>query len=215
MKKKLTPVNPEFKALLQLKKIEPQHLLSLSKKRETQFRKLITQILADSTGEDRDAFLEKISGLLDRDTIWEYNQCRITKAIQQHIHLYNCMPSKVVIAQATGLSRQTVHKHLQTFSAAQNPHTDMFPVMTQQVLTKLIDKAMEGDVAAAKVYLQSANKEAVTTTNDIVIKNQNNYIQINRTVLNQQAIQQLNAEQLQQIEEILIKAGIKALPSPE
>lgn len=212
MKKKTPPATEQFNALMKLPKIEPHHLLVLPPRQQILFRKLLAEKLAATKGEERDAFLQKISALLEPDKIWEYNQCRITKAIQEHIHLYACMPSKSSIAEATGLSRQTVYNHLRNFSPTNNPHASMFPVMRQQILTRLIDIAMLGDVAAAKAYLLATDKETQTGTTDIVIKNQNNYIQINGTVLSQDALQHLKPGQLQQIERIIKKAGIKSLP---
>lgn len=41
------------------------------------------------------------------------------------------------------------------------------------------------------------------------MKNQNNYIQINNTTLNQQVLQQLSTEQLNNIEDILKTIDVK------
>jgi hypothetical protein len=215
MKKKLPPVNDEFEALLQLDKIEPNHLVILNPQQQIEFRELLSEKLAATTGEERDAFIQKIIAIIEPDKIWYNNHERITKAIQEYIRAYSAMPSKVALAQATGLSRQTIHKHLRNLTIAPEltHYTDMFTLMTPHVITKILEKALSGDMNAAKLYMQAANKETGSITPDVVINHQNNYIQINGTVLSQQAIQQLKPELLQQLEEIITKAGIKSLPS--
>jgi len=60
------------------------------------------------------------------------------------------------------------------------------------------------NTGAAKLYFQVignlSNNEA---SNNTLIQNQNNFIQINGTVLSQEKIKQLNHDQLLQIENIL------------
>jgi len=209
MKKKTPRTNPQFKALLMLEKIEPADLQTLSPEQQVLFRKLLSEKLAATTDDERDAFIEKIIAIIEPDKIWYNNHERITKAIQDYIRLYSAMPGKVALARATGLSRQTIHKHLRNLGAAPEVthYTDMFDLMTPHVITKVLEKALSGDMAAAKLYLKAAGRETRSTTTDVVINHQNNYIQINGTVLSQQALQQLKPELLQQLEEI-IKKGL-------
>ena len=59
---------------------------------------------------------------------------------------------------------------------------------------------------AARLYFEMAgitNKQQANT----VINEQNNYIQINNTKLSQQNLEQLSAEQLNQIENIIRNKG--------
>ena len=124
------------------------------------------------------------------------------------------MPTKNQIAQDTGLSRQTVHKHLNGY--VDNPffveQQKQFKFMADRILAKVIKMAGQGDMKAARLYFDvMGNLSNGQPPNNTTIKNQNNYIQINGTVLSQETIKHLNPEQLNTIESIL-KA---ALPKPE
>jgi hypothetical protein len=56
---------------------------------------------------------------------------------------------------------------------------------------------------AAKLYLNKMGLNIEPVPQNTLIKNPNNYIQINGTVLRQEAIQRLSVEQLNAIEAIL------------
>ena len=84
--------------------------------------------------------------------------------------------------------------------------------MTTKVLAKVFQFAVNGDTAAAKLYFNVMgfmnNGQALNNT---LIQNQNNYIQINGTVLSQETVKHLKPEQLNIIETILKTAN----PQPE
>jgi len=206
----LTPAT-EFDNLLLLDKIEQQHIKALPPEKQVQFRKLLSDKLAALTGEERDAFLEKIAAIADPDNVWEYNHSRITQYITQHIRQFSAMPTKATIAEVTGLSRQTVHKHVQGLAnqPSNTLQNELYGVMKHALLNKILLCAMEGDMSAAKLYLQTMKEENTRTTKDITIHKQSNYLQINGTVLNQQTIQQLRPEQLQQIEKVIKRSLAK------
>ena len=70
-------------------------------------------------------------------------------------------------------------------------------------MARVFDFAVNGDVGAAKLYLSAMgclNGQAQAGT---FIQNQNNFIQINGTVLSQETVKQLSPEQLSSIENIL------------
>jgi hypothetical protein len=59
---------------------------------------------------------------------------------------------------------------------------------------------MDGDMKAANLFLNAIGQTGKANTN---IQNQNNYIQINGTVLSQETIKHLKPDQLNLIESIL------------
>jgi hypothetical protein len=63
---------------------------------------------------------------------------------------------------------------------------------------------------AAKLYFDMVGG-AGKTSNSTSIQNQNNYIQINGTVLNQETIKKLKPEQLNLIEEILKSSQVSVI----
>ncbi len=72
------------------------------------------------------------------------------------------------------------------------------------LLAKVFQFAVNGDTGAAKLYLTAMgclnNVQPPASTS---IQNQNNFIQINNTILSQETIEQLNVDQLNAIECIL------------
>jgi hypothetical protein len=84
--------------------------------------------------------------------------------------------------------------------------------MTLKVLAKVFQFAVNGDTGAAKLYFNVMGcLNNGQSTNGTLIQNQNNYIQINGTVLSQETIKNLNPEQLYTIESI----WKTVLPNPE
>ncbi|MCS3733809.1 hypothetical protein [Mucilaginibacter dorajii] len=144
-----------------------------------------------------------------KNDIWERNHMQISNAIANHMRKHGVMPSKNDIAQETGISRQTVAKHIKEYKehpefAAQ---MEQFKFMGHKILANVFKHASDGDMRAAKLYFDmvgAANKQPAAT----VITAQNNYIQINNTILSQENLKSLTAAQLQQIENIITnKAG--------
>jgi len=80
--------------------------------------------------------------------------------------------------------------------------------MSSKVLAKVFKFAINGDMRAAKLYLSAMGMYNEPAPKNTLIQNQNNYIQINGTVLSQEAIKHLSDEQLNTIEAILKAALI-------
>ena len=115
------------------------------------------------------------------------------------------MPTKTEIAIKTELSRQTIHKHLKEYTSHPQylQQVEQFRFMTSKVLAKVFQFAVNGDIGAAKLYFNVMGNLNGQPSNNILIQNQNNFIQINGTILSQETIKNLNPEQLNTIETIL------------
>ena len=149
-----------------------------------------------------------------KNQIWENNHLQITISISKQIEETGKMPTKNQIAEDSGLSRQTVYKHLSGYAEhpLYNEQIKQFKFMSDRVLAKVIKLAAQGDVKAARLYFDvMGNLNRFPTPKNTLIQTQNNNIQINGTVLSQETIKYLNPEQLNMIEGIL-KA---ALPQPK
>ncbi|MDB5281302.1 MAG: hypothetical protein JWO06_377 [Bacteroidota bacterium] len=200
------PVAPNnFDHLFELEKIEKHHVANLSPQQKAAFNALVQQKLAVLKDKERDDFIEKIRPIIDNRTLWEYNHDKITEAIAHYIEDFGAMPAKAEISRTTGLSLKTIRQHLSSYK--QNPayqeQEEAFGLMAPKVLSIVMKKALKGDMQAAKLFLHIQSTQ--TDTNEVVIQNQNNNIQINNTVISQQILQQLKPEQLQQIEQIIQK----------
>lgn len=213
---KFTEKRNKVEWLFSLKKVTFSELDTLNKNEREQVFELLQEKINSLKGVEKENFIEQFIEIWDTSTknqLWEYNQNKITYAISTLIQEYGRMPSKTEIADLTQLSRQTVYKHLKEY--ANHPQylsqIEQFRFMTLKVLASVFQLAVNGDTGAAKLYFNVTgfmnNGQA---PNNTLIQNQNNYIQINGTVLSQETVKHLNPEQLNIIETILKTA----LPQP-
>jgi len=214
---KLTESEVKINKIASLKQITPNDLKSLTKSEVRKLFDLLNERINSSMGVERDQLFEKIEAIQNvemKNQLWEYNHLRITAAISNLMYDKGIMPSATDISGETGLSRQTIHKHLKEY--VNHPlfleQIEQFRFMGSRVLIKIYQFAMEGDMRAMKLYFNIIgglnNRQA---TNNTFIQNQNNYIYINGILFDQEAVKYLNPEQLNTIETIL-KA---ALPQSE
>ena len=214
---KFTESEAKINKILSLEQITRSALEPLSKPEQDRLFAVLTEQLNNSKGIERDKICKKIELFAPEETknqLWEYNHNQITWAISTLMQDCGRMPTKREIATKTELSRQTVHKHLKEY--ASNPlyiqEIEQFRFMTSKVLAKVFKFAVNGDMGAAKLYFNvMGNLNNGQTSNNTLIQTQNNYIQINGTVLSQDNIKRLNPEQLEQMEAIIKTA----IPQPE
>lgn len=215
--RKFTKMEAEIKKLLTLEQITPSDLEQFSQNEEAHLMKVLSDMVNKMKGTERDKFLKKIEQITPdtaKNQLWESNHMQITWAISGLMQEYGRMPTQTELANKTELSRQTIHKHLKEF--ATHPlyleQIEQFRFMTSKVLANVFQYAVNGDMGAAKLYFKVMgfiNSEQ--PQNGTLVQNQNNYIQINGTVLSQETLKHLNPEQLNVIETML-KA---AIPQPE
>ena len=196
----------EFDRLLQLEKIEHSHLAALSPEEKTAFMdKLyskLTKLAEYERDEELDALVKKSLPLLDNEFIWEHNHAKIMKATKAYTRVNGRVPNITYLASTCGLNRKTVNEHLKALhsnetSADQNGAIN---IMSNDIMGTVIKAALKGDLKAAKLYLETTKAFKPTPA---MVNTQNNFVQINKTVINQQVIQQLKPEQLQLIEQII------------
>lgn len=206
---KLTETDKKIKRLLSKPLILKSEVNKLLNKEEKQvFSQILLKKMNEVKGAERDKFLLQLDDILPTETrneLWENNHYEITVAISKLIEDYGKMPTKNQIAKETGLSRQTIHKHLNAYHEhpLYEEQIKQFKFMADRVLAKVIKLAVvgEGNIKAARLYFEIIG--GLNNQNNTSIKTQNNFIQINGTVLSQETIKQLNPEQLNTIENIL------------
>lgn len=214
---KFTDTEAKINNVLSLEQITVKDLEQFSETEKIRLYGIIAKKWNELKGVENDMFYKKIEPILHETTKnehWESNHNHIIWAISTLMQEYGRMPSKTEIATKTELSRQTVHKHLKEYM--NHPQylgqIEQFKFMASKVLARVFQFAVNGDIGAAKLYFNVIgfmnNQQAQNST---LIQNQNNYIQINGTVLSQETIKHLNPEQLNTIETILKTA----LPQPE
>ncbi|MBK7798504.1 MAG: hypothetical protein KA251_02540 [Saprospiraceae bacterium] len=206
---KFTKTEAKINKILSLKQITPSDLKTLNKAEELRLREILTETFNKFKGTERDNFYKKIELIIPDTTknqLWEINHNKITAAISNLMQEYGRMPSKQEIATKTDLSRQTIHKHLKEYTNHPQylEQIEQFRFMTSKVLAKVFQFAVNGDIGAAKLYFNFMGfMKNGQTPNNTLIQNQNNYIQINGTVLSQETLNLLNSEQLEHIEKAM------------
>ena len=204
---KLTNTENKFNELLKKNKLETAHLDGvLTDNESNEFLAHTLKTLYSLKHQQHDDFFLKIEGVIPADLknqLWEANHNRIMWAIPILIRDYGRMPSKNEISEKSGLSRQTIHKHLAEFS--NHPlyleQVEKFRIMRTKVMATVLRLALNGDVKAAKLFLTFTDNSATKGN----INTQNNYLQINQIKITQENIFQLPPEQLSQIEAILMQ----------
>lgn len=211
---KFTDTEAKINKVLSLEQITVKDLEPFSETERIRLFEIITKKFNELKGVESDKFYKKVEPIIHETTknqLWEYNHNQITWAISTLMQEYGRMPTKTEIATKTELSRQTVHKHLKEY--VNHPQylgqIEQFKFMTSKVLAKVFQFAVNGDIGAAKLYFNVMGfMNNQPAPNNTLIQNQNNYIQINGTVLSQETIKHLNPEQLNTIETILKTAEL-------
>lgn len=197
-------------ALFEKETISMDDLKSLTKDERAVFNRRLTELANTLKGKELDYYHNQISELISDDTkndIWELNHIKIVRAMRKYMSEYNRMPAKHEIAEATGLSRITIYKHLKEYRSHNlfTERKEQFKLMEEDLLAGLYKKALEGDTAAARLYCEMAGL-VNTVPAKHVIANQHNYIQVNNIKISQEEVQKLSPEKRKQIETI-IKRG--------
>ena len=197
---KFTNTEQKFTQLLAVKKLTYADLEILSDAERKQFKQHLNKMAEGLNGIEYDNLFDKIELIVDAETRnarWEFNHAKITYAISEFLINHGRTPSVFEIADKTGLSRTTTHKHLKEYASSplyQN-HIEQFKFLSTRLLTTVYELALKGDMGAAKLYFNIIGNLQPNPTNTL-IQNQNNFIQINGTVLSQESIKSLNPEQL-------------------
>jgi len=142
---------------------------------------------------------------------WNNHHISIISAIRNHLinEDYGQLPNLTTIAEKTKLSRQTVSEHLKEgisnkFYQERFKHLEY---LTGDVLGKLYKLAIQGNVSAARVFLDSTLKAAQAPATNI--KQQNNYIQINNTRIDEVTVNELPEAARIEIENIVMQYSKK------
>ncbi|TLX23954.1 hypothetical protein FE904_19595 [Chryseobacterium indologenes] len=212
---KLTESQNKLDSIMSLKKITLNDLGVLSEEEKNEFLSIMTRKLNSLQGDELERFCTQIEDIMHprvKNELWEKNHINIMWGINILIKENSRMPTKTEIAHKTGISRQTIYKHLKDYK--DNPYNkefeQQFSFMYPKLMASLFRFAIEGDMRAAKLYMESIGALKTPSSgndgnnmNNTLIQNQNNYIQIGGAILNQDTIKNMSPEQLNTIEGIL------------
>ncbi|WP_313100164.1 winged helix-turn-helix transcriptional regulator [Epilithonimonas sp.] len=201
---KLTDLESKVEALFKLDTITEEHTEALSAEEMDIFRDKMNEKFVNLKGTKRDRFIkqtEEINSPEVKNKLWEYNNVQIMNFIISFVNECGVLPQQSQIADKTGLSRQTIHKHLKELQNNQlyKDLSEQFKFMQQKVLGEVLRQAIKGDMKAAKLYLDVVSGQRGKTK----INTQNNYLQINGILVDEEKLSKLKPDQLQQLERIL------------
>jgi len=210
---RLTNSQLKIEKVFNLKQITEKDLMPLSKSEQAKLFERLTNELNNSKGVNRDAIVSKIeliAGIEHRNQVWEYNHSTITSTIATLMQELGRMPAQREIATKSGLSRQTISKHIEEYTKHNLylSEVENFRFMASKVLAKMFQFAVNGDTGAAKIFLKAVGAMNETGTNSTLIQTQNNFVQINGMVIKQETLMQLSPEQIYVIESVF-----KAIPT--
>lgn len=198
---------PKIDKLLCLKKIPKTAFDSLTNQEKAELISIINERIKSSTGEKLDEVLYQVDEIVNdqfRNDRWEANHINILLAMSRLMYDHGRMPGKMEIAAETGLSRQTVHKHLKEYH--NHPYfkeqQQQFRFLIDNLNIKMYQMALDGNVGAAKLIYNwvDNNSKQVNTR----INNQNNHIQINNIILSQDKLEKLSKGVLDKIEKLIL-----------
>ena len=206
--------------------LEEQDIKALDIPERMALVKACVDLIISTEGEGYHSTAEKLRNKLDvickyapvaggaedlRRQDWENNHSSILRAIHNHVVEHYSFPTVNIISKNTNLSRQTVHAHLKQGIAHKYYQEKLkaWEYMTDGILKNLYKESINGNVAASKILLDNIyrmNEPAVQH-----IKQQNNYVQINNTKIDEVVVAELPDEARRQIVEIISQYTRKAV----
>ncbi len=141
--------------------------------------------------------VHQLTGQTTNQQVEENNRYKIYSAVQQHVLKYKAMPSQQQVAMQTGISRQTVAKHLN----AQCSNAEDFMARYSYAATTLLDMMLydalhHRNILAAQYYINAFHKISGKIPPPA-------HITIGNTTITQQLANELTAEQVKAVEEII------------
>lgn len=181
--------------------LEPSDLQFLERCINQVLSKLPLQELTDFAFSD--AFNDATFNMVSRDDlrrqVWEANHAEISRCLHNFLVENRRPPTRNELAFETKLSRQTITKHFRQFTETESYKHERkaFRMLSNRVLERVYESALEGNVRASRLYLEMCG--------EIGGKNSKNYfIQINNLKVNNELIASLPKEKIIEIENIIL-----------
>lgn len=95
-----------------------------------------------------------------KNDVWENNHLMIAEAMSDFMRDNERMPTKSELAKITGLCRLTVYRHLKDYTSlpeVKHQQSEM-RVLYSKLLARVFTFAMNGDVRAAKLYIDTVER---------------------------------------------------------
>ena len=163
---KFTKTQIKVNRILSMKKITIDVWNSLNKREKNIANNELVRMFNESKGAERDKILSKMESITGEQTksqIWTINHIRINNSIVKLVQHLNRMPSKDEIAEESGLSRQTIHKHLSEYSEHPLFKEELiqYRFASNSLLSVIYKMAIQGDIKAAKLFFNVVGNDSI------------------------------------------------------
>jgi hypothetical protein len=207
---KLTETRRMIMEILEKPEVVKSDLNSLDNEARVVMQEVVNERLMALKGKELDGFIERIFDIISpesRNSMWDDNHRRIINEISKFIDNTGRMPTMFELMDRTGLSRQTLGKHIKEYRSHPQyiEHLEQFRFMGQKVLSKMFEMAMNGNVRAGRLYLEMVG--GIGDGKGRGVRNQTNYIQVNNLVISEERLRELSPDQLGRIETILTEVA--------
>lgn len=193
--------------VLNKKKILPSDLTPLSAMDRHALQNEINEALNRLKGQELHDYVEKIEEIVPGKTDlkrqqWELNHAEICRVISNTMKEYNRPPTKNEIAKETGLSRQTIYKHLMEFENSEfyAEQSKKLKILNHKLMAKVYQYACNGSVKAARLYFEMNGELGKSKAT------KNYFIQINTLKVDESIIKALPKNAIEEIEQIIFRS---------
>lgn len=185
-------VNKYLEQIIKGEKINLAVVWNLTEEEKHNIEAVFTAAVITLAGDDREAFLDKTEDVLtetSKSEIWERNHYTIMSAVDYLTRHTGQMPTTTRIATETQLSRNTVTKHLKEYYNSQTykDKSGALKCLREGLLMKVYYEATKGNMKAAKLFLEATKMNEEPTSRNVQ-NQQNNFVQINGTVISQEQL---------------------------
>ena len=103
---------------------------------------------------------EDVIEMESKNITWDANHVLITRATAALLRENERIPTKAEVAERTGLSRQTVHKHMKELTSVnmKTEHMEHLNLMSSKVLAGVTEAAINGNMKAARLFFELMGK---------------------------------------------------------
>jgi hypothetical protein len=170
--------------ILKLKVITNEDIDRLSTDERKELGIEFNKLLNEKKGVSRDAIFKKYWGIMNEDSrnsAWENNHNLITNKLHFTIKENGYIPGVTELSNLTGISRQTITKHLNSYkqSSIYSSFKESFLSLNSNVMQAVYQMAMKGDIKACKLYFELVGELNKTNNATYIDKQQNNHTQNN------------------------------------
>lgn len=160
---KLTESEKKIQNIFTLEKVTPKDIEDFTPGEMDQFNEALGKKMNGLQGVPYGEFYDQFEEVLltgTKNQLWEFNHQTIMWAISTLTKETGSFPPVNLISVKTGFSRTTIYKHINTFKEHRSykGQKQAVELMADKILWQMYSLADNGDVKAARLFLEVAGK---------------------------------------------------------